>query len=82
MGILPDYHRQGIGQKLIQTAESYAKKGNFKFLTVKTLSPKRESAEYKKTRLFYKSVGFIELEEFETLWGKDNPCLMMIKPII
>jgi ribosomal protein S18 acetylase RimI-like enzyme len=81
MGILPANHRQGIGHKLVKRAEDYLKEKGIKFFTVKTLSPSRECEEYRKTRLFYKSVGFVELEEFKTLWGEENPCLMMIKPL-
>ena len=82
MGILPTYHRQGIGHKLVKKAEDYLKDKGIKYFTVKTLSPTRECEEYKKTRLFYKSVGFVDLEEFKTLWGEDNPCLMMIKSFL
>ena len=79
MGVLPDYHRQSIGQKLIVQCESYCKSKGFRFLTVKTLAPLREDASYAKTRRFYEAMGFLPLEVFPTLWGKENPCLFLAK---
>ncbi len=36
----------------------------------------------KKTREFYKAVGFYPLEEFTEIWGgKENPCLLMVKAL-
>jgi ribosomal protein S18 acetylase RimI-like enzyme len=81
MGVLKSYHRRGVGQKLIKEAEIYLRKNDYKFLTVKTLSPARVCDEYEKTRKFYLSYGFLPIEEFKTLWGEANPCLMMIKSL-
>lgn len=82
MGVLKEYHRQGIGKQLIKSCETYCKENGIEFLTVKTLDQSRESKSYEKTRLFYQSVGFKPLEVFPLLWDKDNPCLFMIKVII
>jgi len=82
MGVLENYHGQGIGRKLIKCCEEYCKENNFEFLTVKTLDESRESKSYEKTRQFYLSVGFKPLEVFPLLWDKDNPCLFMIKHIL
>ena len=81
MGILKEYHRQGIGKRLIEQCEAYCKKNMIEFLTVKTLDESAESESYDKTRLFYQSVGFRPLEVFPLLWDKDNPCLFMAKYI-
>lgn len=81
MGVLPEFHRQKIGHALIKGAVHYGRQIGAKYLTVKTLSPLRESPEYKKTRLFYAAVGFVPIEEFKTLWGEHNPALMMIRSI-
>jgi len=58
MGILKDYHRQGIGKRLIECCEKYCKDNKMDFLTVKTLDESSKSRSYEKTRLFYQSVGF------------------------
>lgn len=82
MGILEEYHRQGIGRKLIEICEEYCKKNNIQFLTVKTLDESNPDIFYKQTRLFYQAMGFKPLEVFPLLWDENNPCLFMIKNII
>ncbi len=79
MGIKKEYHRKGLGKALVEYAVSYLLKRKYEFLTVKTLSPSRDCPEYEKTRKFYLALGFKPLEEFKTLWGKDNPCLFLVK---
>jgi len=81
MGILPDYHRQGIGRALIDSVISWAKEKGYEFLQVKTLDESHPDVHYSDTRKFYFSVGFRPLECLPELWGKDNPCLIMIKHI-
>ena len=81
MGVLPSRHRKGLGTALVRAAENHARRRGLRFLTVKTLSPARENAEYARTREFYGAVGFLPLEEFPDLWGGANPCLMMAKAL-
>lgn len=81
MGILMDFHRHGIGRKLISWCEDYCLMNGKEFLTVKTLDESRTSKSYEKTRLFYFGVGFKPLEVFPLLWDKDNPCLFLVKHI-
>ena len=81
MGILSDYHRQGIGRKLIRWCEEYCEATGKEFLTVKTLDESRASKSYDKTRQFYLAVGFKPLEMFPLHWDKDNPCLFLVKCI-
>jgi len=78
MGVLPEHHRKGIGQALIKESVNVIREENMMFLTVKTLSADHPDEGYAKTREFYRSVGFIELEVLPELWGVDNPCLNMI----
>jgi ribosomal protein S18 acetylase RimI-like enzyme len=81
MAIHPNFHRHGIGRDLIKTAEIYLRKSKHQFLSVKTLSPSRPNKEYEMTRKFYFAMGFRPVEEFKTLWGEANPCLLMIKAL-
>lgn len=81
MGILEDHHHKGIGKFMIETVESELHKEGIKCLTVKTLSENRPDENYDKTRQFYIKMGFTPIEEFKTLWGEHNPCLMLIKAI-
>jgi len=81
MGILPQYHRKGIGTLLIKELENNLKKDGFKILQVKTISEESACKFYAKTREFYKSVGFIPLEVFPKLWDESNPCLQLVKQL-
>ena len=81
MGILPQYHRKGIGKLLIKELQNHLKDAGVKILQVKTVSKERECSAYAKTRAFYRSVGFTPLEVFPTLWDKENPCLILVKQI-
>ena len=81
MGILPQYHRKGIGKLLIKELENYLEDDELKILQVKTLSEDCDCSAYAKTRAFYKAVGFIPLEVFPTFWDKVNPCLVLVKQI-
>jgi ribosomal protein S18 acetylase RimI-like enzyme len=79
MGVLSEYHRQGIGKMLVAACENYCRENNMEFLTVKTLAESSNWPPYEKTRKFYLSVGFKPLEVFPTLWNEANPCLFMVK---
>jgi len=81
MGILEEYHRSGIGKKLVALCEEHCMERDIEFLTVKTLDGSAESKGYERTRLFYLSVGFKPLEVFPLLWDENNPCLYMAKTL-
>ena len=81
MGVLQDYHRQGIGQALINCCSDFCIRHKMEFLTVKTLDESRPNNEYAQTRVFYRKMGFKPLEVFTTLWDEDNPCLFLVKNI-
>lgn len=79
MGILEEYHKRGIGKKLVSEGEKILRKKNYKYLMVKTLGESHPDVHYKKTRAFYSNVGFYPLEEIVEIWGKENPCLLLVK---
>jgi ribosomal protein S18 acetylase RimI-like enzyme len=81
MGVLPDYHRCGVGRTLLESAEVYLRGKGIMFLQVKTLSDKHPNEGYRKTRAFYLAMGFVLLEEFPDLWGAANPCWQLIKAL-
>jgi len=81
MGILPAYHRKGIGRQLVHAVENYLKLDGVKFLQVKTVSDGNQDESYAETRKFYLGVGFTPLEVFPTLWDEWNPALLLIKSI-
>jgi ribosomal protein S18 acetylase RimI-like enzyme len=81
IGVFKEYHRQGVGKGLVLRCEKYCIDNKMEYLTVKTLDESRESDSYKKTRLFYQSMGFKPLEVFPLHWDEENPCLFMAKYI-
>jgi ribosomal protein S18 acetylase RimI-like enzyme len=80
-GILKQYHRQGLGRRMVSIAEEYLKESGYKFFMVKTLGESSDYEFYRRTREFYKSVGFYPLEEIKEIWDADNPCLIMVKAL-
>ncbi|MBI3676906.1 MAG: GNAT family N-acetyltransferase [Proteobacteria bacterium] len=79
LGVVPDFHRRGLGRALVLRAEDFLRERAIRFFTVKTLSPADPDPSYAATRAFYAALGFVPLEEFPTLWSAQNPALMMIK---
>lgn len=77
MGVLKQYHRQGIGTKLFKAARAYALRKGYSFLQVKTVQMGRYD-DYDRTNLFYQSLGFQEFEIFPTLWDEANPCQVYV----
>ena len=77
MGVLPEYHRQGIGRRLFMSARDYAVEGGYSFLQVKTVQMGKY-ANYDKTNQFYLSLGFKEFEVFPNLWDEWNPCQIYV----
>lgn len=82
MGVLPDHHGQGIGKALFKRVYSWAREEGYGYLQVKTLDESHPDINYAITRNFYFSVGFRPLECLPELWGKENPCLIMVQHIL
>ena len=80
MGVLKEYHRQGVGTALVQTAKRIARERGYSFLQVKTVQMGRY-LEYDATNRFYLSLGFKEFEVFPTLWDEWNPCQIYVMSV-
>ena len=80
MGMVPGYHRKGLGRQLMAALESWGVRKGYLYLQVKTVQMGRYE-EYDRTNLFYRAMGFRELECFPTLWDPHNPCQVYIKYI-
>ena len=80
-GVLPEYHRNGIGKALYDVAEAYLIQNGCKYIIVKTLSETTDYEPYARTREFYKSVGFEPLITLTEMWDEENPCLIMLKTL-
>ncbi len=81
MGVMKKYHRQQLGKKLFCAFEEFAKTKGYKLIQVKTVQYGKYE-EYDRTNLFYRAMGFYELEVFPTLWDEHNPCQILVKPIL
>lgn len=79
MGVKKEYHRYGIGKMLYEAFEDEAKK-KFTYAQVKTVDEGYYES-YDQTVAFYKSMGFVKLEVFPTMWDEWNPCLVMVKKL-
>ncbi len=80
-GVLPQYHRRGLGRAMISDAEVYLRDMSVEYLQVKTFSESHPDPGYAKTRAFYQAMGFAPLEEFNTLWDETNPALLLVKAL-
>lgn len=77
MGVLKEFHRQGIGRSLFGAAKEIIAEKGYSFLQVKTVQMGKYK-EYDETNFFYLSLGFKEFEVFPTLWDEWNPCQIYV----
>ena len=77
MGVLKDYHRQGIGRQLVEQAKKIAESLGYEFMQVKTVKMGMYE-DYDKTNEFYISCGFKEFELFPLYWDEANPCQIYV----
>lgn len=80
MGVLKEYHRSGAGRALFAAAYEYARANGYCFIQVKTVQMGKY-ADYDKTNLFYRSLGFREFEVFPKLWDEWNPCQVYVMAV-
>ena len=64
---------------LFGAAAAFLRERGIMLLTVKTLAPTKQDPNYALTRRFYEKIGFLPVEVFASLWGRQNPCILMIK---
>lgn len=81
LGVKRAWHRKGVGISLLQHVERVLAEKQIVYLSVKTVAADRPNEAYAATRCFYEALNFLPLEVFPTLWGAENPCLLMIKQI-
>ncbi len=77
MGVLKEYHRQGIGNRMFEETKNIAVLKGYSFIQVKTVRTGKYR-EYDDTNKFYLRLGFKEFEVFPELWGEENPCQIYI----
>lgn len=80
MGVDPEHHRKGVGRELFCALCEEARRMNLTYLHVKTVRMGQYEI-YDRTNLFYRSLGFRELECLPELWDAANPCQLYIMTI-
>lgn len=81
LAVRRDLRGRGLGRALVETAVAEARREGRPMLTVKTRGPSLPYAPYEETRAFYEACGFLALEEIIEVWGPENPCLLMARPL-
>jgi GNAT superfamily N-acetyltransferase len=61
IGVHPDFHRKGIGRRLVIAIEGELKRKGFERLEVHTVATTVEYEPYARTRRFYHSLGFSDV---------------------
>ena len=79
-GVKKRVHRCGAGRAMFAAFEDFAREHGYRFVQVKTVAP-GHYPEYDATGAFYRSVGFLPLEVFPTLWDECNPCMILVKAL-
>lgn len=77
MGVLKEYHRNGLGRKLFEAAKKIAGEEGYSFMQVKTVQM-GVYEDYDITNRFYKACGFKEFEVIKEIWGEENPCQIYV----
>ena len=77
MGVLKEYHRNGIGRQLVEKAKEEAASLGYSFMQVKTVKM-GVYEDYDRTNRFYLVCGFKEFEIIETYWDEANPCQIYV----
>ena len=80
MGVLKEYHRQGIGRKMFKIAKDIAREKGYSFLQVKTVQMGKYE-DYDDTNRFYISLGFQEFEVFPPVGDEENPCQIYVMSV-
>ncbi|MFH1956830.1 MAG: GNAT family N-acetyltransferase [Patescibacteria group bacterium] len=80
MAVNRNFQNKGFGTKLVKESISNLGK-KYKFCKVKTLAETYKDYGFKKTRNFYKKLGFVSLEIIQPFpgWKKNNPCQIFVK---
>ena len=80
IGVRPTSRGKGIGTTLLKQVEVKARTQEIKLLHVKTLAPSDPDPNYVETRAFWEAKGYIPMDS-HLLWGPENPCQVMVKPL-
>ena len=80
-GVLADFHRQGIGRRLLARAEAALRTYGAQEVRVQTLGDAVEYEPYARTRAFYRAMGFTDFKREETGNPECAEQLTLSKPL-
>lgn len=81
IAVHPDARGMGVGRLLVERVTSQLAVDGCTLLSVHTVGPSFENEPYPHTRAFYRSVGFVPLEEHDGLdWP--GPTLILVRPLV
>jgi GNAT superfamily N-acetyltransferase len=81
IAVHPDARGTGVGRLLVERVASQLAVDGCTLLSVHTVGPSFENEPYAHTRAFYRSVGFVPLEEHDGLdWP--GPTLILVRPLV
>ncbi len=83
LAVKKDFQGMGIGSELVKDSLNELSRKGFSICYVKTLAETVEDEGYKKTRKFYKDLGFNTLEIINPYpgWSANNPCQILAASI-
>ena len=81
LGVLKKYHNKGVGTKLQEYVNDYAKVKKYKYMMVITLAEKANNYEYALTRRFYLKMGFKDFYQNDKIFDSCNPAQILIKTV-
>lgn len=76
----PGHRGSGVGRALVEFIEAELRDDGVQIFQVKTVGESFEDAGYAATRAFYRSLGFLPLEEIRNI-GWDGPTLVLVKSL-
>ena len=79
MAVRPERHRSGIGRRMVAAAEDRLRSEGVEHLQVETLSAAAADEPYLATLVFSVALGFRVLEEMPSLWGPENPAVLLVE---
>jgi len=77
MGVLKQYHRNGIGRELFEFAKEIARRKGYSFIQVKTVRMEKNE-DYDQTNKFFLALGFKEFDVLPALGNEANPCRIYV----
>ena len=81
IGVLPEFHRCGMGTRLVEEFERRMSADRIQVLELKTLSDSEEHEPYERTRRFYEKMGFREHRREQANRTEAIEMLVLRKPI-